>query len=87
MLKVQWKTGLLGILPANLPKTENSSQLIHWVNNQRAGMVRKTISRQREKLLQEIGVTSSVLEPIFDKNFQHMVNYRKTYPSHWPKHK
>jgi hypothetical protein len=76
-----------GGFPSNLHKTENSSQLIHWVNNQRAGIVRKTISRQREMLLKEIGITANVLDQNFDKNFQHLVNYRKTYPSHWPKHK
>jgi hypothetical protein len=84
---VQWKTGLHGILLANLRKTENGSQLIHWVNNQSAGMVRKTISGQREKLLKEIGITANLLDQNFDKNFQHLVDYRKTYPRQWPKHK
>jgi hypothetical protein len=76
-----------GSLPSNRHKTENSSQLIHWVNNQRAGIVRKTISRQKEMLLKEIGITTNVLDQNFFKNFRHLVDYRKTYPGQWPKHK
>jgi hypothetical protein len=74
-------------LPSNRHQTENTSQLIQWVNNQRAGIVRKTISRQKEMLLKEIGITTNVLDQNFDKNFQHLVDYRKTYPGQWPKHK
>jgi hypothetical protein len=60
---------------------------MHWVNNQRAGIVRKTISQQREMLLTEIGITANVLDQNFERNFQHLLDYRKTYPSDWPKHK
>ncbi len=76
-----------GGLPSNRHKTENSSQLIHWVNNQRAGIVRKTISRQREMLLKEIGITANVLDQNFERIFQHLLDYRKTYPYQWPKHR
>ena len=75
-----------GSLPSNRHQNENSSQLIHWVNNQRAGIVRKTISRQREMLLEEIGITANVLDQNFERNFEHLLDYRKTYPSQWPKH-
>jgi hypothetical protein len=76
-----------GSLPSNRHQTENSSQMIQWISNQRAGIVRKAISREREMLLKEIGITAKVLDQNFDRNFQHMVDYRKTYPSQWPKHK
>ena len=76
-----------GGLPSNRHQIENTSQLIQWVNNQRAGIVRKAISLAREMLLKEIGITAKVLDQNFERNFQHLVDYRKTYPGHWPKHK
>jgi hypothetical protein len=74
-------------LPSNRHQTENSSKMIQWISNQRAGIVRKAISQEREMLLKEIGITAKVFDQNFDKNFQHMVDYRKTYPGQWPKHK